>query len=106
MLCLTQPQIVKESPVKYLVKNFFKLSLKKCYNVTPINIHESKRWKKIMLIQIRRKMKELICQTLTRKSCANVLPGRSFTGTPKVKKKLGTPKKEKANDNKKNYGML
>lgn len=42
MLCLTQPKIVKESPVKYLVKNFFKLSLKKCYNVTPINIHESK----------------------------------------------------------------
>ena len=28
MLCLTQPQIVKESPVKYLVKIFFKLSLK------------------------------------------------------------------------------
>lgn len=46
MLCLTQPQIVKESPVKYLVKNFLKLSLKKCYNVTPINIHESKSWKK------------------------------------------------------------
>ena len=46
MLCLTQPQIVKESPVKYLVKNFFKLSLKKWYNVTPINIHESKSWKK------------------------------------------------------------
>ena len=46
MLCLIQPQIVKESPVKYLVKNFFKLSLKKCYNVTLINIHESKSWKK------------------------------------------------------------
>lgn len=39
-------KIVKESPVKYLVKNFFKSSLMKSYNVTPINIHESKSWKK------------------------------------------------------------
>lgn len=46
MLCLTQPQLVKESPVKYLVKNFFQIESEECYNVTPINIHESKSWKK------------------------------------------------------------
>ena len=48
-----------------------------------------------ILIQIWRKMQEWICQTLTRKSCANVLPGRSFTGTPKVNINWGHQKKRK-----------
>ena len=95
MLCLTQPQIVKESPVKYLVKNFFKLSLKKCYNVTPINIHESKSWKKNSDSNLEEDARMDLPNSQTRKSCANVLPGRSFTGTPKVNKNWGHRKKRK-----------
>lgn len=105
MLCLTQPKIVKESPVKYLVKNFFKLSLKKCYNVTPINIHESKSWKKNSDSNLEEDAKmdlpnsdqEIMCECITR---------QVLYWNPKSKQKLGTPKKEKANDNKNNYGML